>query len=214
VRWSHPVRGAIPPVTFIPVAEANGLIAPLGRFVLREACRQAARWRREGLPLQVAVNVSPLQFGDGIEAEVDRALADCDLPSDALELEVTESVLMDGGSRSKLDDLAERGVGIAIDDFGTGYSSLAYLKRLRAHTLKIDKSFIDGLPGSLDDCMLVGSVIRLAHSFGMVVVAEGVEILDQVEVLDLLECDLVQGYAISRPVPAEDIPGVLATALP
>jgi len=209
-RWTHPARGPVSPATFIPAAEASGLIGPLGRLVLSEACRQAARWREDGLTLPVAVNVSSLQLGESFRGHVEQALTENELPPEALELEVTESVLMEGGSRERLDEIAELGVGVAIDDFGTGYSSLAYLKRLRAHTLKIDKSFIDGLPASLDECMLVGSIIRLAHSFGMQVVAEGVEGVDQMEVLEVLECDVVQGYGISRPIEADAVAGIVA----
>ena len=207
VRWRHPVYGVVPPVAFIPAAERSGLIGPLGEAVLDQACRQSAAWRRQGLVLGVAVNVSPLQLSSDsrLEDAVDRSLAASGLPVDALELEVTESVLMEAAARATLDRLIDRGVGIALDDFGTGYSSLAYLRRLRAQTLKIDKSFIDGVPGSLGDCMLVGSMVRLAHSFGMVVVAEGVESQEQLEALDLVECDLVQGYAVSRPVPPDDV---------
>jgi EAL domain-containing protein (putative c-di-GMP-specific phosphodiesterase class I) len=213
VRWPRPTGPEIPPTTFIPLAEAAGLIEPLGAWVLEQACRQVATWNSLGLDLSVAVNVSPLQLAPsaGLEALVAQTLAESGLLRTKLELEITEGVLMDADARTTVNRLIESGISIALDDFGTGYSSLAYLRHLRAKTLKIDKSFLDGLPGSLDDCILVGSIIRLAHSFGMEVVAEGVETQEQQDVLELMGCDLIQGYALSRPLSANDIPRFIAS---
>lgn len=210
-RWNRPGRGLMPPSIFIPAAEESGLIVPLGKWALGEACRQAAIWRAEGRQLSVAVNVSTQQLMAGTEFELDvgRALAVNNLPPALLELEVTESVLMEANARYALDRLAATGVGIAIDDFGTGYSSLAYLKRIPATVLKIDKSFVDGLAASLVDCMLVDGMIRIAHGLGKKVVAEGVETDEQRDVLEMLGCDVLQGYSVSRPL----APGPLSALL-
>lgn len=211
VRWPRPGRGEVPPAEFIPFAEESGLIIPLGAWVLAEACHQAALWKDQGRPLTVAVNVSARQLTPmaDLEATVATALATNGLPSSLLELEVTESVLMDADARQTLQRLAVAGIGVALDDFGTGYSSLTYLKHLRATTLKIDKSFVDGLAASLPDCMLVDAVVRLAHSFGMTVVAEGVETDEQRDVLEMMGCDLVQGFIVSRPLPADAVSALL-----
>lgn len=203
-RWNHPTAGNIPPDVFIPLAESGGMIISLGAWVLKEACRQTAEWRQQGHDMTVAVNVSPLQLAK--DAKFDETLADAlavsGLPPDALELEVTESIMMDRNALAELIRLKSQGVSLAIDDFGAGYSSLSYMKQFPASTLKIDKSFIAPLPSSLADCMLADSITRLAHSFGMKVVAEGVEQQDQIEVLEWMGCDVVQGYALGRPQPA------------
>jgi len=208
VRWPRSSGAEILPAVFIPIAEAAGLIQPLGAWVLRQACQQAAAWNRMGLDLSVAVNVSPLQLapGAGLEALVAQTLAESGLHRSKLELEITEGVLMEATARAAVNRLMDDGIAIALDDFGTGYSSLAYLRQLRAKSLKIDKSFLDGLPASLDDCILVGSMIRLAHGFGMEVVAEGVESPEQQEVLELMGCDIIQGYTLSRPTTADEVP--------
>jgi EAL domain-containing protein (putative c-di-GMP-specific phosphodiesterase class I) len=210
-RWQHPSLGTIPPAHFIPLAEKNGLIHALGTSVLQMACRQAAQWLRNGARRDVSINVSPLQLADedGVVGAVAAALSSSGLPADTLELEVTESALMDERAGAVIDRLLELGARIALDDFGVGYSSLAQLKRLRIHTLKIDKSFVDDIPGSIKGCVLLGSIASMAHGLGMRVVAEGAETLDQIEVLDLVEVDAVQGYAISRPLPAESIEALI-----
>ena len=204
-RWRHPSAGNIPPDVFIPLAEASGMIVSLGAWALNEACRQTAEWRRQGHDVTVAVNVSPLQLTKEtrFDETLAEALAASGLPPEGLELEVTESIMMDGNALAELIRLQSQGVSLAIDDFGAGYSSLAYMKQFPASTLKIDKSFIAPLPSSLADCMLADSITRLAHSFGMKVVAEGVERQEQIEVLDWMGCDLVQGYALGKPQPAE-----------
>ena len=179
VRWKHPTLGFVPPGKFIPVAERTGLINEVGTWVLHRACLDAQAWRQQGLgALTVAVNVSPLQFHrDNIEREVANALAACQLPADALELELTESLLVaDAHHLSEvLQRLRAQGVQIAIDDFGTGYSNLAYLQRFAVHRLKIDQSFVRRMGSSTHDEGIVRAIIEMAHCLGLQVVAEGVE---------------------------------------
>ncbi|MGE5545860.1 MAG: putative bifunctional diguanylate cyclase/phosphodiesterase [Solirubrobacterales bacterium] len=210
VRWHDPAWGWISPASFIPLAEDGGLIIPLGAWVLAQACQQGAIWQAMGLSLSVAVNISPLQLTPGARFEriVRRALASSGLEPARLELEVTEGVLMDRHARDTLDRLTACGIAVALDDFGTGYSSLAYMKQLPARTLKIDKSFIDGLPASLSDCMMVDAMIRLAHSFGMMVVAEGVESVEQRDVLELMGCDMIQGFVLAPALPGPEVAGL------
>ena len=210
VRWQHPTRGLVPPLAFIPMAEETGLIVPLGRWVLDAACRQAAIWNatesRQGAPLLfVSVNLSARQFtqNDLIE-DVGRTLARTGLEAEALELEITESVLMDqseAGIRA-LGEIRNLGVRLVLDDFGTGYSSLSYLKHLPLDMIKIDRTFVAGIDGAADRS-IVEAVIALAHGLGIGVVAEGIETDSQAERLRELGCDLGQGYLFSRPVPAE-----------
>jgi diguanylate cyclase (GGDEF)-like protein len=218
VRWQHPTRGLVPPLAFIPMAEETGLIVPLGRWVLDAACRQAAVWNATGTakgtpPLFVSVNLSARQFtqGDLVE-DVRQTLARTDLEADALELEITESVLMDqseAGIRT-LRDLRGLGVRLVLDDFGTGYSSLSYLKHLPLDTIKIDRTFVAGIEATADRS-IVEAVIALAHGLGIGVVAEGIETDDQVDRLRELGCDLGQGYLFSRPVPAEQTTALLGS---
>jgi diguanylate cyclase (GGDEF)-like protein/PAS domain S-box-containing protein len=204
LRWTSEEYGEIPPAQFIPLAEESGLILEIGEWVLREACRTLQRWRDTGLDgLSVAVNVSMLQLLRGDFSEiVRRVLADTGLPPRALELELTESVLMANAEQAaaKLQALREMGVSLAIDDFGTGYSSLAYLKRLPITTLKIDKTFVTDLNRDPDDTAITTTVITMAHSLGLTVVAEGVETETQLRFLDHFRCDEIQGYWLSRPV--------------
>jgi diguanylate cyclase (GGDEF)-like protein len=215
VRWQHPKRGLVPPLAFIPLAEETGLIVPLGRWVLDIACAQAEHWNRgrpeDATPLFVSVNLSARQFtkGDLVE-DVGLTLARTALEADALELEITESVLMDqseAGIRA-LRDLRGLGVRLVLDDFGTGYSSLSYLKHLPLDTIKIDRSFVAGIDG-VADRSIVDAVIALAHGLGISVVAEGIETRSQFDRLRDLGCDYGQGYLFSRPVPAERIPAIL-----
>ena len=210
VRWQHPTRGLVPPLAFIPLAEETGLIVPLGRWVLEAACRQAARWnasrqRAGATPLFVSVNLSARQFTQSdLVDDVAQTLVRSALEADALELEITESVLMDqseAGVRA-LRDLRGIGVRLVLDDFGTGYSSLSYLKHLPLDTIKIDRSFVAGIEQSADRS-IVDAVIALAHGLGIGVVAEGIETDAQADQLRELGCDLGQGYLFSRPVPAE-----------
>jgi len=204
LRWTSEEYGEIPPYQFIPLAEESGMILEIGEWVLFEACRTLRRWRDAGqTQLTVAVNVSVLQLlrGDFTET-VRRALEDTGVPPTALELELTESVLMANAEQSaaRLQSLREMGVSLAIDDFGTGYSSLAYLKRLPITTLKIDKTFITDLNRDPDDTAITTTVITMAHSLGLTVVAEGVETETQLRFLDHFRCDEIQGYWLSRPV--------------
>ncbi len=212
VRWQHPTRGLIPPLSFIPMAEETGLIAPLGRWVLETACRQAVAWRAKttGAPLVMSVNLSARQFVQAdLVDEVSGILTMTGLEPSELELEITESVLMDqseSGVRT-LRRLRELGVRLVLDDFGTGYSSLSYLKHLPLDTIKIDRSFVVGLDGKADRS-IVEAVVALAHGLGIGVVAEGIETETQHRQLIELGCDLGQGYLFSPPVP-----GIEATRL-
>ena len=208
-RWYHPDHGNVSPVEFIPIAERSGLIGVIGEFVLEEACLMAARWREQGMPgFTIAVNLSPLQFkAHDVVAIVDAALRNANLPADALELEVTEGMLMTDAddTRRTLRLLQDRGVSIAIDDFGTGYSSLAYLRKLAAKTLKIDRSFVQRCAGRQEDEQIVRAIIGLAHDLDMQVVAEGVETIAQLSALQKLRCDSAQGYLVAKPLDPEEL---------
>ena len=209
VRWQHPQRGLVPPGEFIPIAEDSGLISAIDAWVLEQACRQMVAWRSAGRDLQfVAVNVSSRLFSRGeLDQRVAQVLASTSLPAGCLELEVTESAVMDDPDQAQalLERLRALGVRLAIDDFGTGYSSLARLKRLPVHKLKLDQSFVAGLPCDKDDLAITRAVIALAHSMEMKVLAEGVERAEQLEHLRQLGCDYAQGYFIGRPVAAQDL---------
>ena len=216
LRWNHPLLGPVPPVKFIPLAEENRLILPIGEWALRESCRQMALWQATSPePLLLAVNVSALQFAHGDwDACVVRALADSGLRAEQLELELTESLVMRQGHEDiqPLRRLREIGTRIAIDDFGTGYSSLGYLQRLPITTLKLDQSFIDTLqsdePGMSSEA-IVRAVIQLAHSLNLTVVAEGVETEGQRDMLELLGCDCLQGFLLGRPLPPDGFEALL-----
>ncbi len=218
VRWRRPGHGLVPPGEFIPLAEERGLIVPLGRWVLEEACSQLAAWRAAGLPVvPVSVNLSPRQFNGGtLLDDVRQVLVRHGLPAALLELELTESTLLTDPQRATetLGRLAELGVGLSIDDFGTGYSSLAYLKRFPAQTVKIDRSFVRSLPQDDSDRAITAAVIALAHGLGLNVVAEGVENTAQLDILRRLGCDEIQGFLFGHPVPAADVERRLAEARP
>ena len=209
VRWRHPHRGLVSPAEFIPLAEETGLILPLGRYVLEEACRQLGEWRRlhpELADLVVSVNLSPRQFRQvDLDRQVAGALERSGLDAGSLCLEVTEGVMVEDveAATSTLNRLKALGVGISVDDFGTGYSSLSYLKRFPLDYVKIDRSFVAGLDEKVDS-EIVRSVIRLAAAIGISVVAEGVENAEQLERLTALGCPLVQGFYFARPQPAAD----------
>lgn len=216
VRWKHPERGVVSPVEFVPIAERSMLIAQLGEWVMREACRQIDSWRKEGLPLlPVAINVSAQQFE---YTDVARVLRQClttqNLDGKALELEITEGVLMRDpiATARVLHQIRGLGVQIAVDDFGTGYSSLGYLKQFPVDVLKIDRSFIVGVPETADDTAIVRAIISMAHHLDIQVVAEGVETAAQVEFLRSCECDYVQGYVYARPMPADEVATFLKQA--
>ncbi len=207
-RWYHPDHGAIPPEEFIGIAEQMGLISQISEFVLAESCANLAKWRRAGLNIGLAVNVSGRELADGSLIErVARHLQANDLPPDALMLEVTETEVMDDLTQASivLDELASLGIRIAIDDYGTGYSSLAYLHRLPVQELKIDRSFVTNLPNDLSNAIIVRSSIAMAHSLGLGVVAEGAE--DEVTCAMLADagCDSIQGYYLSKPKVSADL---------
>ncbi|MCW2612718.1 MAG: hypothetical protein JWM15_3964 [Cryptosporangiaceae bacterium] len=216
VRWEHPDRGLVSPAEFIPVAEETGLIVPIGEWVLAEALAQVQTWRTE-LPgaadLTIAVNLSASQLlAPDLLRSVSAALTTSGIPASAVHLEITESVVMNEVERSiaTLQSLRSRGVALAVDDFGTGYSSLSYLKQLPVTTLKIDRSFIDGLGADGEqDPSIVDAIVSLAGALGLGVVAEGVETRGQLSALQRLDADRAQGYLWSKPMPAADVPAWL-----
>jgi len=209
VRWQHPSRGLVAPLAFIPVAEETGLIIPLGRWVLETACRQAAAWRTadpSNSQLVVSVNLSARQFAHtNLDDEVAAILEATGLDPAALELEITESALMDQSERGieVLRRLRALGVRLVLDDFGTGYSSLSYLKHLPLDTIKIDRSFVAGLDLAADRS-IVEAIIGLAHGLGISVVAEGIETTEQLEALRALGCDIGQGYLFAAALVPEE----------
>ena len=208
MRWQHPVRGLVPPDDFIPIAENTGLIGALTLEVLEQALGTARRLRDQGLPLSVAVNLSVRVLTDlELPGQVAALLGRWGLPPQALTLEVTETSIMVDPVRtmSVLGLLRDLGVVLSIDDFGTGYSSLAYLKRLQAHEIKIDRSFVQGMASNSNDAVIVRSTIELGHNLGLNVVAEGVEDEAAWTMLRALSCDVVQGYHLSRPLPPSEL---------
>jgi len=213
IRWNDAELGPVSPAEFIPTAESDDAIHALGRWVIEEACAQAARWHHEGTPRTTAVNVSARQFTTGtLVHELVSALTRHELPPSLLRIEITEgaAILDLPGAIRQLDALQVAGVQIDLDDFGTGYSSLAMLHRLPLSAVKIDKAFIDNIDSSAADAMMVRGVIDVVHALGLTVVAEGVERSEQLALLRELGCDTVQGYLISRPVPADDLVGVVS----
>jgi diguanylate cyclase (GGDEF)-like protein len=216
IRWRHPTRGVIAPLEFIPIANASGLIVPIGRWVLEEACRQGAIWRRHGHEIGWSVNVSAIQLdSDELIEDVRSALQKNDLRPASLTLEITETALMrdtDAAAR-RLGLLKRLGVRIAIDDFGTGYSSLAYLRRFPADVLKIDRSFIDGI-ASKASVALINTFVQLGKTLGMETLAEGIETQADLETLKRAHCDHGQGFLFSRPLPAGAVEEFLDAQLP
>ena len=213
VYWNHPTQGRISPGKFIPLAEESGLIMPIGEWVLKTACAQVHSWRRQGFRfLTVAVNISALQFREvGFKDTVSSVLAASRLEPEALELEITETVAMTDVDKTmeRLKALQDLGLRISIDDFGTGYSSLAYLQRFPIHTLKLDRSFIMGLPENKENRAIVKAVIAMARYMGLELVAEGVEGEGEAAILRGEGCELLQGHHFSRPVPAAEIERML-----
>jgi EAL domain-containing protein (putative c-di-GMP-specific phosphodiesterase class I) len=211
VRWEHPDHGLITPAEFVPIAEDNGLIVPLGSWVLRQAIEQAAEWQRQypsRHDLHVTVNLSARQLQDpGLPFAVATALEELVMDPSSLTLEITESVLMHDRdiSLARLLDLKFLGVRLAIDDFGTGYSSLAYLQRFPLDVLKVDKAFVDGVAQGPEEAALAAAIVRLGHSLHLRTVAEGVETADQVRHLRRLRCEEAQGYLFAKPLTADKI---------
>jgi diguanylate cyclase (GGDEF)-like protein len=213
VRWKHPQLGSISPVKFIPIAEETGLIVPLGRWVMRQACEQLVAWQREGLPaIGMAINLSPAQFrSPTMLADIDAAIADSGVDPTRLEFEITESMLMQDGGRTAamLRALKARGVRLAVDDFGTGYSSLSQLRNFPVDTLKIDRSFVRGIADDVEDRAIAQAIVQMARTLRLGVVAEGVETDAQQRVLGALGCDLLQGFLFSPGVPAAELEAML-----
>jgi EAL domain-containing protein (putative c-di-GMP-specific phosphodiesterase class I) len=213
IRWLHPNRGLVSPLQFIPIAEESGLILPIGQWVLREACRQARAWQDEGLQaIPVAVNVSSIEFrSKDFLKNVQAILGDTRLEPRYLELELTESVLMQDAesTASALEALKGMGVRLAVDDFGTGYSSLSYLSRFPIDVLKIDQSFVHKITSDTGDAIITNAVINMGKSLKQRVIAEGVETVDQLTFLLAHGCDEGQGYYFSRPMVAQQFARLL-----
>ncbi len=209
LRWRHPERGIVSPAVFVPLAERFGLIGAIGAWVIDQACAQLARWHAQGLRCRVAINLSPYQLRQAdLPARIRTALERHQLHPSQLVCEITETAMMENmhAERSVLDQIAALGVCLSIDDFGTGYSSLAHLRNIPARQIKIDRSFVVDLAGSADAHAVLEAVVRLAHALRMEVVAEGVETDEQRDALVRLGCDLLQGYRIARPMPADAVP--------
>ena len=215
LRWNHPELGPVSPLEFIPIAEDSGLIVELGQWVLQSACRQAAAWHQAGLgPIRIAVNLSARQARDpNLLQLVTRTLHESALPPHLLELEITESMLMENidANIALLEQLHQMGIQLSIDDFGTGYSSMSYLKRFPIDQLKIDRHFVRDIPGNGDDEAISKAIISMAHSLGMTVVAEGVESAAQQQFMRAAGCDIMQGYYFARPLPAAQLSALLHT---
>jgi diguanylate cyclase (GGDEF)-like protein len=213
IRWQHPEHGLIAPQRFVPIAEEAGLIDDIGEWAIREACRQGAAWLQEGLaPLQVAVNLSAAQLLQGaVTAALAQALATTGFPASRLTLELTESMLMTAGEHADRTIAALKGLGVALslDDFGTGYSPLTYLRQLPIDEIKIDRSFVHGLPAERDSAAITGAIIALAGALGLQVVAEGVETTAELTFLRRFDGCRFQGYLFSKPVPADTLTAML-----
>jgi EAL domain-containing protein (putative c-di-GMP-specific phosphodiesterase class I) len=211
VRWIHPERGLVPPMEFIPLAEETGLIIPLGRWVIQEACAQARRWRLDGGgTLDIGINLSVQQFSDpGLLDDVARAVRDPGCDPGSIVFEITESLLIEDREliAGKLEELKALGVRLAVDDFGTGYSSLGYLRQFPIDFLKVDKSFVDdvGGAGTTEDDALVRTILKLGESLKLQAVAEGIERPEQWHALRALGCRFGQGFYFARPMPAAEV---------
>jgi diguanylate cyclase (GGDEF)-like protein len=212
LRWRHPVRGLVSPGVFIPVAEESGLILDLGTWVLEQACRQIRDWREDNLIMPpVAVNLSARQFDRQLPQRIAAVLERYGVQPDQINLEITESLLVRGTDNviAIMNELVAMGMSLALDDFGTGYSSLAYLKKFPISTLKIDRSFVVGLPYEENDCAIARAIVTMAQQLRQEIVAEGVETVEQMSFLRELGCDQLQGYLFSQPVPAVDFAAML-----
>ncbi|MDD3816266.1 MAG: EAL domain-containing protein [Desulfocapsaceae bacterium] len=217
IRWQHPERGLIAPLQFISIAEESGLILPIGAWVLNEACRQAYSWQQNGLaPIRMAVNISSYQFRQtGLATIVKQALDNSGLASSLLELELTESAIMQDIDTTiiTLTRLKEVGVTLSVDDFGTGYSSMNYLKRFPLDTLKIDRSFVMDITTDPNDAAIITAIIALAESLGLKTIAEGVETQEQLQFMRQHLCDEIQGFFISKPMPADEVERFLVSGM-
>jgi EAL domain-containing protein (putative c-di-GMP-specific phosphodiesterase class I) len=217
LRWIHPDLGMLPPMQFIPLAEETGLIVPIGRWALKEACRQNMAWQLQGLrPISVAVNLSPRQFVDeNLLHDVDDALSTSGMPPSLLQLEVTESMVMQNVPRAVrlLDALRSRGIRLAIDDFGTGYSSMSLMKQFPIDTIKIDRSFVRDLPNDSEDKAIAQAIISMGKALGMTIIAEGVETTEQRTFLRDHACDEMQGFLFSKPIIPEQLADLLRNVL-
>jgi EAL domain-containing protein (putative c-di-GMP-specific phosphodiesterase class I) len=217
VRWEHPERGLLNPDEFVPMAEESGLVIPMGEQVLRTACFWGKEWQDKHPrtpPLVMSVNLSTRQLSRPDLAEtIEGILKETGLEGSYLTFDVTETIYVRAlaGNTATLDRLRDLGARISIDDFGVGYSSLAYLKRLPADALKIDRSFVKGLGEDVEDTAIANMIVELAHTLGLEVIAEGVETEEQARLLSEMGCDLAQGYHFARPLPPEDIPAVLSS---
>jgi EAL domain-containing protein (putative c-di-GMP-specific phosphodiesterase class I) len=216
IRWQHPEIGMVSPAEFIPMAEETGLIVPIGEWVLQAACAQINAWQAQGLaPIPVSVNISSQQFQhQELLITIGRLLESSGIPPERLMLEITESVIMQNTDSTFdiLNTLTAMGLRLLIDDFGTGYSSLSYLKRLPVFAIKIDRSFINDIATNPDDAAIIKAIIAMAQNLKLKVVAEGVETEEQLAFLRDEQCDVMQGYLFSRPLPAEEVSKLLAQA--
>lgn len=213
IRWNHPERGVIPPNCFIPIAEDTGLIVPIGEWVLRTACKQNKEWQDKGYkPIRVSVNISPIQLRQWDFVNLlERILEEVQLDPSYLELEITENSLMESMEENIeiLDRLRQMGVRIALDDFGTGYSSLNYLQQLPINNMKIDKSFVQDIANDRNKSYIAESIIQLAHRLNLEVIAEGVETEEQLRILVNKNCDIIQGFIFSEPLPSGQVERIL-----
>lgn len=206
IRWNHPELGLVMPNSFIPLAEETGLIVPMGKWIIEQACQALGELNYQGYDLGVAINLSPRQFNDkSLAPFIKDTLDEFKIDPSNIELEVTEGLLIYNFEAvlKQLDALKDVGIKLSVDDFGTGYSSLSYLKRLPVNTLKIDRSFIMDLADDINDKAIVSAVISMAHKLNLLVVAEGVEENNQFQFLKDNECDFIQGYLLCRPLPFE-----------
>ena len=214
IRWNHPARGLVPPLDFIPFLEESGLIIKVGEWIIRTACEQAAQWEKLGLEyVRIAINLSAWQFqAEGLVAMLKENLSRHALPSGAIEVEITESLLMQNPENAAriMRKIRELGIVVAIDDFGTGYSSLAYLKHFPVDYLKIDRAFVQGLPDDESDVSICKAVLNFAAALGIAVVAEGVETIAQANFMLAHDCHEVQGFLFSKPLPADEAERLLA----
>ena len=218
IRWIQPEKGTISPLEFIPLAEESGLIVPIGEWVLRNACRQIREWQNSGLqPVRISINLSAQQFAKkNLVHIIDKTLKEFSLDPSCLELEITESVLMQNTELtiSMLSDLKKMGIQLSMDDFGTGYSSFSYLKLFPLDVLKIDRSFINDIPHNADSASIVAAIIAMSHNLNLTVIAEGVETEQQLDYLREKGCDEVQGFLFSRPLPVEEMSKWLSMNMP